>query len=147
MMSRYARTLLLSSLVVISVLGCRSAPTGKLPWTDDHYKDPRGLYDLIAGELEPYLLVDVRAASEYTSGHIPTALNIPHDAMAQYPPTTDKSALIIVYCQSGGRSAKTAETLVGMGYRRVVDFGSIARWEEDLIRSTLPGECPCKDPK
>ena len=51
------------------------------------------------------IIVDVRTPREYRSGAIPTAVNIPVDAIAANPPTDDTSARIIVYCLSGSRSA------------------------------------------
>ena len=69
---------------------------------------------------------------EYSTGHIPTAVNIPVDLIAGEPPTTDTSALIIVYCRSGMRSARAKAFLDNLGYRRVVDFGGIVRLTGDF---------------
>lgn len=102
------------------------------------YSDPDSLAALISGQEEPYFLVDVRTHSEYTAGHIPTAINIPLDEIGGRPPTTDTSALIIVYCASGHRSAAAAQTLAGMGYTRVVDFGAITRWRGSLVTGDSP---------
>lgn len=109
-----------------------------------NYTDPEALRELLSTQTQPYYLIDVRTFDEYVSGHIPSAVNIPYDVLADHLPTTDKSALIIVYCQSGGRAAKAAATLKELGYTRVVNFGSITRWKGSYIQSTSPGECPCK---
>ncbi len=102
------------------------------------YADPEQLAVLISGQLEPYNLVDVRSGDEYTASHIPTAVNIPWDQIADTPPTADRSALIVVYCASGSRSSKAAAALRALGYTRVVDFGAVSRWKGTLIGSPDP---------
>jgi rhodanese-related sulfurtransferase len=115
----------------------RSVPPGT-------YKDPEALLSLLSKQSQPYLLVDVRTGAEYSSGHIPTAVNIPYDVIGAQPPTPDKAALIIVYCASGGRSSQAASTLTKLGYTGVVDFGGVSRWKWKLISSQEPGACPCR---
>lgn len=106
--------------------------------TQGVYKTPEGLAHLISSKSEPYILVDVRTEREYTTGHIPSAINIPVTTLEQNPPTKDKSALIIVYCQSGGRSKIGKATLQRLGFTRVVDFGSILNWKGVLITGIKP---------
>ncbi len=129
-------------MVIASPVAGQSSATSAGPGTqsDDRYRDPDALYQLISEGMERYVLVDVRTAAEYSGGHIPTALNIPYDAIGKAVPTEDTSELIIVYCASGARSAAARRTLDALGYRRVVDFGSISRWKGALDTSTLPGD-------
>lgn len=78
-------------------------------------------------------VVDVRDNSEFISGHIPGAINIPVNdikSIADY--VVDENDIIIVYCRSGVRSRKAALTLVNLGYKNVYDFGGIDNWEYDL---------------
>ena len=117
-------------LATASFAGCAT--------THKPYDDPDALAKLILENSEPYTLVDVRTPEEYASGHIPTAVNIPVNTIADHPPTQDKAALIIVYCQSGGRSATAKKTLDGMGYTRVVNFGSVTRWKGALVEGDSP---------
>jgi phage shock protein E len=102
------------------------------------YREPENLLRLVQEQNEPYVLVDVRSPSEFASGHIPTAVNIPVDAISQQLPTEDRAALVIVYCRSGARSARARDILVGLGFVNVVDFGSLSRWTGDLVRDS-PG--------
>jgi rhodanese-related sulfurtransferase len=111
---------------------------GDAPAAQRDYADPDRLAALIADQLEPYILVDVRTAAEYDPGHIPTALTIPVDTIADNPPTADLSALIIVYCRSGARSSTAAGALRALGYSRVVDFGSVSRWRGELVATAGP---------
>ncbi len=80
------------------------------------------------------LLVDVRTAGEFSSGHFEGAVNIPYDIIAraidQY--TTDKSRVVIVYCRSGNRSAHAKQSLIQTGYTNVVDGGGLGQMEKAL---------------
>ena len=104
------------------------------------YSDPATLKKLIAEQREEYVLVDVRTKDEYESGFIPTAINIPYDTIANNLPTEDRSALIVVYCRSGRRSAIAQSALKELGYDNVVDFGGIDRWnwELEIPKSAAP---------
>ncbi|KAF1085041.1 Thiosulfate sulfurtransferase PspE precursor [Sporotomaculum syntrophicum] len=67
---------------------------------------------MMENERKQVTVIDVRSADEFASGHIEGALLIPVDdieklAAAQLP---DKDATILVYCGSGVRSAKAANT-------------------------------------
>ena len=95
------------------------------------YANPQKLKEIIDGS-EPHLLIDVRTPSEYASGHIPTARLIPHRQIVSGVPTTDKDQLIVVYCQSGARSATAKRSLLAAGYSNVVNFGPVSRWPGSL---------------
>jgi phage shock protein E len=99
---------------------------------NEAYRDPAQLSRLIETGKPAYILVDVRTPAEFATGHIPTAVNIPVTDIAGNPPTKDKNALIVVYCRSGARSAKSKTILEGLGYTGVVDFGGISRWTGSL---------------
>jgi len=73
-------------------------------------------------------IVDVRQPSEYSSGHIKGAVNIPLDSISRITKKIDKGADVIVYCLSGARSGAAARQLKSMGYTKVHDLGSIGRW-------------------
>ncbi len=138
---------LLGTMVILGVMlaSCAGvAATGTKPGLAQDYRDPARLADLLSGRSEPYLLVDVRTAGEYSAGHVPTAINIPYDVIASRPPTPDTGALIIVYCASGHRSGIAAAALRGLGYTRVVDFGPVSRWKGPLRQGADPGDCPCR---
>ena len=74
-------------------------------------------------------LIDVRELVEFKDGHIPKAINIPSDEVADKVEVLfQKSEPIIVYCRSGSRSQMVAQTLVSMGYTHVYDLGSVDNW-------------------
>lgn len=66
-------------------------------------------------------IIDVRTKDEFEGGHIQGAVNIPLQDLKEKIELVvlDKSEVIIVYCQSGGRSRKAADKLEKMGYRNV----------------------------
>ena len=104
--------------------------------TEKHFSDPNTLSRLITEKSQPYILVDVRTPPEYSSGHIPTAVNIPVSIIASKHPTEDRSALIIVYCASGRRSAAAKSILNNLGFTQVVDYGAISRWPWGLVNNS-----------
>jgi len=86
-------------------------------------------------EAEDFILLDVRTEEEYKQQRIDGAVLIPDyeiadRAEAELP---DKSALILIYCRSGRRSADSARELIGMGYTNVYDFGGIIDWPYETV--------------
>ena len=77
---------------------------------------------LWAGEA---LWIDVRTADEYGKGHVSEAINIPYEEIAGRigEATTDKDALIYVYCRSGRRSGIAQSSLQEAGFSNVVNVG------------------------
>ena len=75
------------------------------------------------------LLVDVRSEGEYADGGIEGSINIPIQELAsRMDELGDKNHEIVVYCQSGGRSAMAKRLLESNGFSKVHDLGSIDRW-------------------
>lgn len=75
------------------------------------------------------LVIDVRSAGEFTSGHLPTAVNIPLSEIESVitRKTTDRSQVLLLHCQSGLRSAEAKKKLRALGYANTFDLGSYAR--------------------
>jgi phage shock protein E len=74
---------------------------------------------LAVGEI--LTLIDVREENEWQDGHAATAMHIARGTLAEKIGTVvpDKTARIVLYCRSGGRSAASAATLQKMGYTNV----------------------------
>ena len=85
---------------------------------------------------ENYIILDVRTKEEYESGHIPGAINLPNEeiAEAEISLLKDKEDLILVYCRSGNRSRQAAEKLANLGYSNVKDFGGINSWDGEIVK-------------
>ena len=74
---------------------------------------------------EDTLLVDVRTAEEFDSGHIEGAKHIPYEEIGVRigELTDDKSREIVLYCRSGRRSGVAQKTLVDMGFENAINAG------------------------
>ena len=85
---------------------------------------------------EGYVILDARTQEEYDQGHIPGAIVISHEEIAEKAEEvlTDKDQLILVYCRSGRRSKIAAEALVGLGYTNIREFGGIIDWPYEVER-------------
>ncbi len=83
---------------------------------------------------EGYIILDVREQDEYDAGHIPGAILISHEEIAEKAEDvlTDKDQLILVYCRSGRRSKIAAEALVELGYTNIKEFGGIIDWPYEV---------------
>ena len=81
-----------------------------------------------------HIIVDVRRADEYASGHIPGAVLIPNESIGTVRPEElpDLDGIILVYCRSGNRSAQAAQKLADLGYTNVYDFGGIMSWTGEI---------------
>lgn len=77
------------------------------------------------------VLVDVRSPEEYTSGHVPGAINLPIDQiearLGELEPY--RSGDVYVICQSGGRSARASTQLASKGFHPVDVAGGTAAWK------------------
>lgn len=63
------------------------------------------------------VIIDVRDDKEFTDQHIPMAINIPMDKLAQNITSFGQEIMIVTACgKGGGRSAKAARQLQGLGF-------------------------------
>lgn len=79
------------------------------------------------------VVLDVRTADEFGSGHIANAINIDvqQDGFAEKAKATlPVGKTIAVYCRSGRRSANAAEKLAAEGYKVVNLKGGISAWND-----------------
>lgn len=89
---------------------------------------------IMAGD-EPYVIVDVRRPDEFAKGHIPGAINVPNEGIADEQPAElpDLDQVLLVYCQTGRRSAAASKKLTDIGYTRVLEFGGIMTWKGEVV--------------
>ena len=78
------------------------------------------------------VLLDVREADEFLSGHIPGAVNLPLSRLSEA--RFDKDAALYVYCLRGTRSRQAAAALTRMGYRNVKSIGGIMGYKGEIER-------------
>lgn len=79
------------------------------------------------------VLLDVRERNEWNLGHLPNAIHIPRGSMeTKIEALVPRDKHIVVYCQSGNRSAFAADTLQQMGYEDVASMArGIRGWVDD----------------
>lgn len=88
------------------------------------YRSPAQLQQIAEALHAGAALVDVRTAMEFSSGHLPGALNLPLGSFQGGSKALgDKSRPVVVYCASGTRSAHAARQLRAAGYETVLDLG------------------------
>jgi phage shock protein E len=82
---------------------------------------------------DPALVVlDVRTPEEFAAGHVPGAINVPHDQLpgrlGELAALRDKD--LVVYCKSGRRAGLALEVLGQQGYTRLSHLdGDMQGWE------------------
>lgn len=74
--------------------------------------------------LNEYTIIDVRSRREFREGHINRAINIPladikKNIEKQIP---NKQTKILLYCQYGTRSKKSAYILENLGYTQIYNL-------------------------
>lgn len=74
------------------------------------------------------VVLDVRTASEYQSGHLKQANNLDWlgGAFKRKATALDKDKTYFLYCASGIRSGKAAAHLVDLGFENVYNVGGYA---------------------
>ncbi|MGY6276844.1 rhodanese-like domain-containing protein [Methylomonas sp. MgM2] len=88
-------------------------------------------------QLGSSLILDVREPAEFAAGHLPGAVNIPRGVLefkidAHPDFQGKKQAPIVVYCQTGGRSALAAQVLNQLGYEHAVSMaGGFKAWSDN----------------
>ena len=76
------------------------------------------------------VVIDVRTSEEYAAGHIPGALNIPFDQVAQRISEVEAPHGVALYCMVGPRARKGESALIAAGYTRVLHLdGGLAAWQ------------------
>lgn len=75
------------------------------------------------------LVIDVRTPGEFSSGHLPDAINLPVDGIEFSLPgrVKDKNRVLLLHCQSGMRSGVARKKLIAIGYTNAVNLGSYSR--------------------
>jgi len=77
------------------------------------------------------LILDVRTPEEYAEGHIPGAINIPHDQLGSRHQeiATHKNKDIVLYCRSGRRVGIAADILQAAGFSKLLHLaGDMGNW-------------------
>jgi len=93
---------------------------------------PKGLNEVVNNPEPNQVVLDVRTPEEVAEGKIPRAIHLDFysENFADLINELDKSRTYYVYCRLGGRSSKTMEMMLKMGFEQVVDLeGGITSWK------------------
>jgi rhodanese-related sulfurtransferase len=107
--------------------------------------EPQALSERMESGDTELLVLDVRSTAEFDEGHIPGAINIPHDVLgeriAELGPVGERD--VVVYCRSGRRAEIALETLKGAGFNRLFHLeGDYLRWSEEGRSVVRPSARP-----
>ena len=125
------KLLLFFSLILLATVGgCMVEKTLEIEYKSITQIEAKNIMDNTTG----YVVLDVRTAQEYNTGHIVNAINIPNEVIYEQVESmlTDKEQVILVYCRSGRRSKEAASKLVELGYVNVLEFGGIIDWKYEI---------------
>jgi len=94
--------------------------------------EPKELAERLRNGNRPFLL-DVRNPEEWAITRLEGATLIPLPELDRRYPELPLDQEIVVYCRSGGRSAKAADFLRLKGYRNVKNLpGGTLRWSDEI---------------
>jgi rhodanese-related sulfurtransferase len=79
------------------------------------------------------VLLDVREADEFATGHLQGAIHVPRGLLefklSGSPALAARDLKVVLYCKTGGRAALAAAVMQDMGYVDVVSIaGGIDAW-------------------
>lgn len=118
-------SLILSIVAFTMVLSCKENSKGEIKIVT-----PEEMLSLI--ESKDVQLVDVRSKEEYESGFIGNAQNIDFNSPTfdEDISKLDKSKPVLLYCRTGGRSAKCSKKLIEAGFIQIIELeGGITQWK------------------
>lgn len=89
--------------------------------------------EAVAAIKDADVLLDVREADEYATGHIPGAIHISRGMLefklSNTPELSSRDLKIVLYCKTSGRAALAACALADMGYVQVQSIaGGFDAW-------------------
>ncbi len=85
------------------------------------------------------VVVDVRTAEEFATGHVPGAINVPYDQVGRRLAELPRDKDLVLYCRTGRRATLAADELAAKGYTRLGHLeGDMTAW---LARG-LPVDVP-----
>ncbi len=77
---------------------------------------------------EGVVVIDVREADEYDSGHVPGALFVPLSELEQRVDEVPSGEPVLVICKSGGRSMRACNYLAPLGRHVTNIAGGTMAW-------------------
>jgi phage shock protein E len=117
---------------VLLALACSSSPSGVREISQDG----------VLAEPSSTLILDVRSPDEFASGHVPNAVNIPHDQLAGRLSEIDqyREESVVVYCESGRRAGSATSVLQQAGFTKLFHLtGDMSGWRGRKLPTETSG--------
>ena len=132
----YLRAVALSFVILTSLFlaGCFEGEVGSEGEVLKQYLPPEKLKALAENPNSSIWIVDVRPASAYQKGHIPTAKSFPSSEILSRLNELPKDKYLLFYCETGGRAHGVIKELAKKGYARLMNWGGISRWPYALAQ-------------
>ena len=84
------------------------------------------------------IVLDVRTPEEFSEGHVPGAINIDHEEIANHLAQLKSYSAVYIHCRSGGRAKWTFDVLQSEGLKNLVCIGNTGM--KDWIEAGYPVE-------
>lgn len=97
-----------------------------------------------ADRLDGFTVIDVRTPAEYTTGHLPGAVNVPLDQVKRALPEIRQAAErggLLVVCASGARSEKASGIMAADGVPAATLAGGTTAWASEGRGLERPAAC------
>jgi phage shock protein E len=91
------------------------------------------------------LVLDVRTAREFHTGHVPGAINIPHTELPKRlaEVVEFKNKEVVIYCERGGRADTATQVLREAGFASIRHLqGDMAAWRARALPMATPSSRP-----
>ena len=130
MIKRRLLSVIAALVFLLALSGCGAAENEGSVYMNISHEKAKEMMENI-GE---FVLLDARSEEEFSEGHIPGAIVIPHDEISERAESEipEKDVPVFVYCRSGRRSKIAAEELVSLGYSEIYEFGGIIDWPYEI---------------
>lgn len=95
--------------------------------------DVHGAKQMLDEPPEGLVVLDVRTREEFDEGYLPGAILVDFydEGFVAQIEGLDRDVPYLVYCRSGGRSAKTAQLMTQLGFSEVTDVaGGMLAWAD-----------------
>lgn len=123
----------MKNFLLLGFLGCFLTVACKSAEDRGHLLEVPAASQLIAKN-ESLRILDVRTAEEYKEGHLDGAVLVPVQEKAfveEVKKSIKPDEPVLVYCRSGGRSAKAVAMLREAGYSKIHELkGGMIAWQE-----------------
>ena len=124
----------LSLLVAFFLTGFYEGSVGSDGAVLKQYLPPEKLKELVDKPDGSMWIIDVRPASAYQKGHIPTAKSFPSSTILTRLGELPKDQYLILYCETGVRAHRVMKQLEKQGYTRLMVWGGVSRWPYELVK-------------